>query len=124
MGERSLDSRTRRNDPDVTKLLTTDADREDALVDHSADMSGRLALCPAYAPFERLARAKTPDAAERFGNLLREAADAFDYVLVDVPPVATNPAVAAVTAASRVALVTPPSARGVDAVQRTRGRLA
>jgi len=113
-----------RIDADLTTVLV-EADRslDDALVEHP-DTSGRLALCPSYAPFERLARAKTPDAAERFQGLLREAADAFDYVLVDVPPVATNPAVAAVTTASRVALVTPPSARGVDAVQRTHGRLA
>lgn len=113
-----------RIDPDVTALLTTDEYAlDDALFD-PFDAPGRLALCPAYAPFERLARAKTPDAAQRFGDLLTAAADEFDHVLVDTPSIATNPAVAAVTEADLVALVAPDSARGADAVQATHGRLA
>jgi MinD superfamily P-loop ATPase len=44
-------------------------------------------------------------------------------VLVDVPPLASNPAVSAVRAADRVAVVAPPASRGTDAVQRIRGRL-
>lgn len=132
-----------RVDPDVTELLVGDRpwadDRRsgdgeslsedvfgDALYDHeaSADLDGRLALCPAHAPFERLARAKTVEAAQRFETLLADATTRFDHVLVDAPLVAANQAVAAVTAAERVAVVTPASERGVDAVQRTRGRIA
>jgi len=45
-------------------------------------------------------------------------------VLVDAPPVAANQAVAAVTSAERVAVVAPATERGVDALQRTRGRVA
>jgi MinD-like ATPase involved in chromosome partitioning or flagellar assembly len=46
-----------RIDPDATALLTdADVGLADALVDHPADLAGRLALCPASAPFERLAR--------------------------------------------------------------------
>jgi cellulose biosynthesis protein BcsQ len=132
-----------RIDPDVTELLTDDSagdDRppsadgnrpdhrplSDGLREHAAstDLAGRLALCPAHAPFERMARAKTADAAQRFEALLDEAAERFDHVVVDAPPVAANQAVAAVTAAERVAVVAPASERGVDAVQRTRGRVA
>ena len=121
-----------RVDPDLTELLVGDepvaADRllAEGLREHpvTAGLSGRLELGPARAPFERLARAKTAEAAQRFEALLGEAAREFDHVLVDVPPIAANQAVAAVTAADRVAVVAPPSERGVDAVQRTRGRVA
>jgi cellulose biosynthesis protein BcsQ len=132
-----------RIDPDVTELLTDDpavqdrpaaenqsrpADRPlaDGLRDHAAtpDLAGRLALCPARAPFERMARAKTADAAQRFEALLAEVAEEFDQVLLDTPPIGANQAVAAVTAAERVAVVAPAGERGVDAVQRTRGRVA
>ncbi|MFC4548687.1 MULTISPECIES: AAA family ATPase [Halorussus] len=117
-----------RIDADVTKLLTAEEESSlaEGLYDHdaSADLPGRLALCPARASFERMARAKTAGAAERFGDLLAEAVEAFDHVLVDVPPVASNQAVAAVTEAERVAVVAPATDRGVDAVGRLRGRLA
>ncbi|UPW01966.1 AAA family ATPase [Halorussus gelatinilyticus] len=114
-----------RIDPDVTTLLTEDGTLADGLREHpaTADLAGRLELCPARGPFERLARAKTADAAQRFEQLLAEAANRFDHVLVDAPPVAANQAVAAVTSAERVAVVAPASERGVDAVQRTRGRV-
>jgi MinD-like ATPase involved in chromosome partitioning or flagellar assembly len=115
-----------RIDPDVTELLADDRPLADGLREHpaTADLAGRLELCPARGPFERLARAKTADAARRFEELLAEAAETFDHVLVDAPPVAANQAVAAVTSAERVAVVAPASERGVDAVQRTRGRVA
>jgi cellulose biosynthesis protein BcsQ len=121
-----------RIDPDITKLLTEDESRPadrvlaDGLREHpaTADLAGRLELCPARAPFERMARAKTADAAQRFEDLLGEAAQEFDHVLIDTPSVAANQAVAAVTTAERVAVVAPGSERGVDAVQRTRGRVA
>ena len=109
-----------RIDPDATAVLTGSADLSDALV----DLGDGLSLCPAHAPFERLARAKTPAAAERFGDVLAAAERTFDYVLIDVPPVATNPAVAAVTEAARIALVAPATERGANAVQGMRGRLA
>jgi hypothetical protein len=113
-----------RIDPDVTAVVADDRSLDAALVDHPADAPGRLALAPAFAPFERLARAKTPDAAQRFEDAIGRAADEFDHVVVDAPPVAANQAVAAVNAAERVALVAPDSARGADSLQRARGRLA
>jgi cellulose biosynthesis protein BcsQ len=115
-----------RIDPDATVLVTDDRPLADGRREHaaSADLSGRLELCPARAPFERMARAKTAEAARRFEELLADAAAAFDHVLVDAPPVAGNQSVAAVTAADRVAVVAPASERGVDAVQRARGRIA
>ncbi|NHN60775.1 MULTISPECIES: AAA family ATPase [Halorussus] len=115
-----------RVDPDLTKLLTEERTLDDGLREHSAtaDLDGRLDLCPVHAPFERLARAKTADAAQRFEALLDEAAEDYDHVLVDAPPVAANQAVAAATGADRVAVVAPASERGVDAVQRARGRVA
>lgn len=113
-----------RIDSDAVGLLTADdPDTVDAAIDLPVETDARLAAFPSYAPFETLARAKTADAAERFGTVLDRLDAAFDYVLVDTPPVATNPSVAAVTDADRVALVAPGSPRGVDALQRTRARL-
>jgi len=114
-----------RLDPDLTALLTDrrEAALEDGLVDLPLDVDGRVACCPAAAPFERLARAKSAAAAQRFESRVAAAADGFDHVVVDTPPVASNQSVAAVNAADRVAVVTPATTRGRDAVQRIRGRL-
>jgi septum site-determining protein MinD len=109
--------------PDVTDLLTDEDVTPAAAMVESPVPGGELHLCPARAPFGDVARAKTPEAARRLETALREAGDAFDRVLVDVPPLASNPAVAAVTAADRVAVVAPPGSRGADAVQRTRAAL-
>jgi MinD-like ATPase involved in chromosome partitioning or flagellar assembly len=113
-----------RIDPDVTALVTEDQPLEAGLVELPVDAPGHVRCCPAYAPFERLARAKTPDAAQRFERLAETAADAHDAVLLDTPPVAANQAVAAVHVADRVVVVTPGTTRGVDALARTRDRLA
>lgn len=115
-----------RLDPDLTALLTDEADAplSAAVADLRVDGPGRVACYPARAPFERLARAKTGEAARRFEERIEAAARAFDAVLVDTPPVAANQSVAAATACDRVALVAPASARGADAVERIRARLA
>lgn len=129
-----------RLDPDMTALVTdqTDEPLEAGLVDYEpadelADSAaldtqelpepGRVACCPARAPFERLARAKTTEAAQALEDRIAEAADSFDSVLVDTPPLGSNPAVAAVTTADRVGVVGPSTDHGHDAVQQTRGRL-
>lgn len=121
-----------RIDPDVTALVTDrtddalDAGLHDLAVEDAAETdveSGGLAVAPARAPFERLARAKAPPAAEALAARIDEAADRADLVLVDTPPVASNQAVAVVTAVDRVVGVTAPTARGADALQRVRGRL-
>lgn len=111
---------------DITALSTfDDASLAEGLIDFDlSPESGRLACCPAHAPFKRLARAKTTDAAQRFGELIREAMGSFDHVLIDTPPVAANQAIAAVTGAEAVAVVTPMSQRGTDGLARTRDRLA
>jgi septum site-determining protein MinD len=111
-------------DPDATAVLADDAPLAEALVELPLDAPGRVALCPARAPFEQLARAQTAGAAGRLADVLADAAARFDHVLVDAPPVATNQAVAAVTAAETVGLVAPASDRGANAVARVRGRLA
>ena len=114
-----------RIDVDVTALVTDGGTSlDDALIDLETDAPGRMAVCPARAAFEALARAKTAVAAERLDEAVRTAADAVDHVVVDAPPVADNPSVAAVTAADRVGAVIPATHRGVDALQRLRGRLA
>lgn len=115
-----------RLDPDVTALVTdrTDAALDAGLTDLPADVDGRVACCPAAAPFERLARAKSAEAARRFEDRVAEAADGFDAVLVDVPPVAANQAIAAVNACDRTVLVAPATARGTDGRERMRARLS
>ena len=110
-----------RIDPDMTALCLEKRPLEVGLLDREAG-AGRLAVCPARAPFERMARAKTPDAAAAFEDRIAEAARAFDHVLVDVPPVAANQAVAAVSATEAVAVVAD-AARADDAVPRARDRL-
>lgn len=109
-----------RLDPDVTALVTDEADEplDSGLVDLEVDVAGRVRCCPAHAPFERIAGAKTTDAAEAFEGRVAEAAEAADVVCLDVPPVAANQSVAAVNAADRVALVAPGDERGADAVGR------
>jgi len=109
--------------PDVTTLVTEEVGLEAALYDHEADLSGRLALCPARAPFERLARAKTAGAARQLERQLAAASLSHDVVLVDTPPLGTNQALAAVNAADRIAVVTVDDSRGADALARTRERL-
>lgn len=114
-----------RLDPDLTALVTDAA--EDPLastgVEPDWDLAGRLVCYPAHAPFERLARAKAPPAAEVLVERVREAAADADHVLLDVPPLGSNQAVAAVHAADRVVVVAPATAHGMDAVQSTRDRL-
>jgi septum site-determining protein MinD len=112
---------------DITALVLDDASLAAGLIDvdfDCSDESGQLSCCPAHAPFERLARAKTTDAARRFEELIREATNSFDHVLVDTPPVASNQAIAAVTGVEQVGVVTPASQRGTDGLARTRDRLA
>lgn len=112
-----------RIDPDVTALCLDDDPLEAGLVDRTVEGAGRLAVCPARAPFERLARAKSPEAASALADRIQEADRAFEYVLVDTPPVAANQAVAAVTATDRVAVVADAD-RASDTVPRTTDRLA
>lgn len=112
-----------RIDPDVTRCCTEDEPLDEGLLALPLDTPGRVVCLPAYAPFERVARAKAPEAAERFGHLIADAADRFDAVLVDTPPVAANQATAAVSAADRVTLVTPDSQRGASALPRAADRL-
>ena len=112
-----------RIDPDVTALCLSETPLEEGLIDLPGERPGRLSVCPAHASFERLARAKRPAAAERFGELIEAAARHAECVLVDTPPVATNPAVAAVTTAETVAVVCDAD-RATSAVPRTEDRLA
>lgn len=108
---------------DVTAVVTGESALGDALYDAGYDLPGRVAFCPAHAPFERLARAKTPESARALETVAADAADRFDHVLLDVPPAAANQAVAALTTADRRSLVVPASQRGRDLLPRQRGRL-
>jgi len=112
-----------RLDPDLTAALLDEAGFSAAAVDVWPELDGGVALHPAHAPFERLARAQTVDAAQRLETCVDHATGQYDYVLLDVPPVADNQAVAAVRAADRRVLVAPASDRGNDHLPRMRGRL-
>lgn len=109
--------------PDVTAVLADGEPFEAAMVELPWETEGKIAVCPARAPFERLARAGTAGAARTLEDVLTQASESFDVVLLDTPPVTTNAAVAGVTQADRIGLVVPPSERGVNALQRVRGRL-
>ena len=126
-----------RLDPDATALVTDESDRplSEGLVDYESESQhaaldteelpepGRIPCLPARAPFERLARAKTAEAAKELERRIGEAATEFDHVLIDTPPLGSNPAVAAAVTAEQVVIVAPATERGVDAAQMTRGRL-
>ncbi len=88
------------------------------------ERSGRADVVPVRAPFERIARAKTAEAARKLERRIDEAATAYDAVIVDTSPVASNEAVATVTTADRVGVVRPATEHGRDALQRLRGRIA
>jgi MinD-like ATPase involved in chromosome partitioning or flagellar assembly len=107
-----------RIETDITSVLADEADLADALVPVVADLPGELVAAPARAPFERVARAKTAGAAERFERQIAAAGLSHDAVIVDTPPVAANQAVAAINACDRVALVAPATRRGADGVAR------
>ncbi|SNR59329.1 ParA family protein [Halorubrum vacuolatum] len=114
---------------DLTALVTDRTD--DALTAAAYSPSGiadvdspaRLNVVPAHAPFERVARARTAEAAQAFERRIAEAASGADAVIVDVSPVASNEAIAAVTTVDRVIAVRPASPHGRDALQRLRGRI-
>jgi len=109
---------------DLTGLLRErDPDPSDCGVDFPVEAPGTVTAWPAYAAFEGIARAKAPAAAQRLDDVLAGVAADADRVLIDVPPLASNPAVAAVTAADRVGLLAPATDRGSDALQRLRGRI-
>ncbi|MGM0398391.1 MAG: ParA family protein [Halobacteriota archaeon] len=117
----SVDGRV---DPDVTAVLTEDETTvTDAAISWPVPGDGRLDVLPAFAPFVDVAAAKTPEVAEGLGDVLREATATYDHVLLDVPPIVSNQAIAGVDAADRVAAVFPPTDRGIDSLQRTKGRL-
>lgn len=110
-------------DPDMTRLCLEETPLEAGLVDRPIEGGGRLSVCPARAPFARLAEAKTVEAAERFEARIAEATRAFEHVLIDTPPITANQAVAAATSAETVAVVCD-SGRAESAVPRTIDRLA
>lgn len=110
-----------RIDPDMTELcLDSERPLAQGLLNLDLPVDGRVAVAPAHAPFERLARANAPEAAQALAERVSEAAAHFDHVIVDVPPVATNPAVAAVHAVDRVAIVAPDTEHGADGRRRQR----
>jgi cellulose biosynthesis protein BcsQ len=131
-----------RIDPDLTALLTDDPDAalsaatypvvgtgegSERRVDDDGDgpdLPGRVDAVPARAPFERVARAKTAEAARKLERRIDEAATTYDAVVVDAAPVGSNEAVAAATAVDRAVAVRPATAHGRDAAQRLRGRVA
>jgi len=107
---------------DATALATGEADLAETLYD-PYDLPGRLSLCPARAPFERVARAQTAAAARRLERQLAAAALSHDVALVDTPPVSGNQALAAVDAADRLVVVVPDDPRGPGALARMQERL-
>lgn len=108
---------------DMTELVTDGAPLDSVVQPAALETPGHLSLCPSRAPFERLARAKTAGAAEKLEKQIAAIALSHDVVIADTPPVATNQAVAAVSAADRIVAVTPDSARGEDALARLSGRV-
>jgi len=112
-----------RIEPDLTATLVDERPVDESFVSCWSDLAGEAKIAPAHAPFERLARAKTAAAAQRLEAGIQDAAQHFDHVIVDVPPVSANQAVGAVNAVDRRVLVAPATQHGADLLPRTRGRL-
>jgi cellulose biosynthesis protein BcsQ len=133
-----------RIDPDLTALLTDDPDAALSAAAYpvaggdvggesggvrdgerdAPDLPGRVDAVPTRAPFERVARAKTAEAARKLERRIDEAATTYDAVVVDAAPVGSNEAVAVATTADRAVAVRPATTHGRDAAQRLRGRIA
>jgi septum site-determining protein MinD len=113
-----------RIEPDLTAVITGEGSLSEALRSYPVETAGSLQLCPVHAPYTRIAAGKAPTAAERLGEVVTEATSMAEHVLVDVPPLASNTAVAGAGAADRRAIVTPATIRGRDALSRTQGSLA
>ncbi len=113
-----------RIDSDATAVCVSDTSLADASYELDLAVSGEVVVTPADAPFERLVRAKTVEAAQAFESVCATAQTDADWVLLDVPPVAANQHVAAVETADRIVVVTPGDSRGADALRQTRDRLA
>lgn len=113
-----------RIEPDLTSVITGDADLSEALRSYPLETAGSLHLCPVHAPYTRIAAGKAPPAAERLGEVVTDATSLAEHVVVDVPPLASNTAVAGAAAAKRRAVVTTATIRGRDALSRTHGSLA
>ncbi len=115
---------------DLTALVTDRTDASltaatySANIARNADTPARADVVPVRAPFERVARAKTVEAARELEARIEEAESGYDAVIVDVSPVASNEAVAAITTVDRVVGVRPATPHGRDAIQRLRGRIA
>jgi MinD-like ATPase involved in chromosome partitioning or flagellar assembly len=107
--------------PDLSAVLTDEGDLADARVEVWPALPATAALVPTHAPFERLARAKREEAARRLESVIEQVET--DAVIIDVPPLADNPAIAAVTAARSRLVVAPDSPRGSDLLPQIRGRL-
>ncbi|RLM76183.1 ParA family protein [Halorubrum sp. Atlit-26R] len=101
-----------------------DASDRDASDRDAPDLPGRVDAIPARAPFERVGRAKTAEAARKLERRIDEAATTYDAVVVDAAPMGSNEAVAAATTVDRAVAVRPATAHGRDAAQRLRGRIA
>lgn len=112
-----------RIDHDLTAVVTGEAAVEDARYSLDLDIDGRVDCWPAAAPFERIARAKTPESAQELERVIGDATNRADHVLLDVPPIAANQAVAAVTSVRHRTLVVPATRRGADLLPRQQGRL-
>lgn len=113
-----------RIEPDLTAVITGEGELTEALRSYPLETAGSVRLCPVHAPYTRIAAAKAPAAAERIEEVVTGATDLAEHVIVDVPPLASNTAVAGAAAVDRRAVVTPATIRGRDALSRTQGSLA
>ncbi len=92
--------------PDMMAVASGDATLREGLIEIET-ATGSLSVCPAFGPFDRLARAKAPANARQFGTLIESATNESDVVLIDCPPVGANQAIAAVTTAEQTLILTP-----------------
>lgn len=111
-----------RIEPDLTSALLDERSMADAAYDCWQTLDGSVSIAPAHAPFERLARAKSPETAQRLESEIRRSVATVDHVIVDIPPLAANQAIGAATTVDERILVAPASRRGGDLLPRMRGR--
>ena len=113
-----------RIDPDLARALTDDTPVGAVATDIDLAGSGSVTAYPIHAAYATMAAAATPEAGERFADVLATLRGDHEFVVVDTGPVADNLAVASVTTADRRALVAPGTDRGADGLARVRDRIA
>ncbi|QZA89392.1 AAA family ATPase [Salinarchaeum sp. IM2453] len=111
-----------------------EADMMDALIDPSCTkegictiekpVDGKLGVIPAFGPLSKIAEASKTEHAQQLDAVIEQMPPEYDFIIIDTPPVATNPSLAGITAADDIVAITQDTQRGIDGLRRMHERLS